>query len=98
MPERPLCEIPGCTEHYACRLRNKGLQVSPRVQMTRTQNWRPSVSVPPSHYKNIIYDERPDGSKMPVLKPDGSVLRHKEYQEHKAKYDAIIHRNRSAST
>ena len=90
-----ICQIPGCQEHYGCRLRAKGMQVSPRAQMTRTQNWRPSVSKPPSHWKNIVYSERPDGSKMPVLKPDGTVLRHKEYQEKKSKIDSILHSRRT---
>lgn len=93
-----ICQSEGCTDHYGCRLRTKGLQVSPRVTPTKSQNWRPSVSVPPPHYKNIIYDERPGGTKMPVLKPDGTVLRHKEYQENKHKFDAMMHRNRSVPT
>lgn len=72
---------PGCDVHYGCRLRNKGLQVSPRAQMTKTQNWRPTPSVPPSYNKQIVYDERPGGTKVPVLKADGSVLRRKEFDE-----------------
>ena len=95
MADRPLCETPGCDEHYACRLRNKGLQVSPRAQMTRTQNWRPTPAVIPSRNKQLVYDERPDGSKMPVLKPDGTHLRMKEYLDNKAHFDASITRTRT---
>ena len=97
MADRPLCEVPGCDEHYACRLRNKGLQVSPRAQMTRTQNWRPTPAVIPSLNKQLVYDERPDGSKMPVIKPDGTHLRMKEYLEKKPQIDATISRLRATS-
>lgn len=96
MPSQPLCQIPDCTDHYGCRLRNKGLQVSPRAQMTRTQNWRPTPSKPPSINKQIIYDERPGGGKMPVLKADGSVLRHKEYTENKHKVESTIRNLRTS--
>lgn len=100
MPDRPVgsCTEPDCTEHYACRLRNKGLQVSPRAQGTRTQNWRPTPSVPPSRNKQIMYDERPDGSKMPILKPDGSVVRQREWDEKRHQYESTIRKLRSGAT
>ena len=83
------CEDPS---HYACHLRAKGLQVSPRVLQTSTQNWRPSVSVPPSHWKNIAMQDRPGGGKSPILKADGTLMRHKEYQEKKAVVDEQLKR------
>jgi hypothetical protein len=83
MASEPKCTIEGCTTHYGCRLRAKGLQVSPRAEMTKTQNWRPTPSVPPSRNKEIIYDERPGGVKVPLMKPDGTVVRRKYYDEHK---------------
>ena len=82
------CE-PGCVEHYACRLRGKGLQVSPRATPTKTLNWRPTPFEPPSINAKIIYDERPDGSKMPLMNPDKTVVRHKQYREHEHKIEAI---------
>ncbi len=85
MPSRPVgsCTTIDCVEHYACRLRAKGTQVSPRAQTTRTQNWRPTPFTPPSYNKQIMYDERPGGIKMPILNADGSLVRRKQFDEHK---------------
>jgi hypothetical protein len=49
----------------------------------------------PSINKQLVYDERPDGSKMPVIKPDGTHLRMKEYLEKKSQIDATISRTRA---
>lgn len=99
MPSRPVgsCDIPNCDEHYACRLRAKGLQVSPRAEGTKTQNWRPTKSEPPAYNKTIIYDERPGGYKMPILKPDGSVIRQKEWDEKKHQFESTIRKVRSGA-
>jgi hypothetical protein len=96
MASRPLCTDDNCDAHYACRLRAKGLQVSPRAQSTKTLNWKPTPSVPPSINKTIIYDERPGGYKMPVLKPDGDVLRWKEYTEKRHKVESHLRHAHSA--
>lgn len=96
MAHRPICEIPNCVEHYACRLRSKGLQVSPKAQSTRTLNWRPTKSVPPARNKELMYSERPDGSRMPILKMDGEQLRRKEYDEKRSKIDSIIRQTRDS--
>jgi hypothetical protein len=94
-----MCEIEGCDEHYACQLRNKGLQVSPRVQMTRTQNWKPSkFSTPPARNKRLIYDERPGGYKMPVFNKEGLQMRGREYESKQHLVDAQLRRNHAAST
>ena len=37
-----------------------------------------------------MYDERPGGKKMPMLKPDGNVLRRHEYERNRRKYDSIM--------
>jgi hypothetical protein len=95
MASRPLCIIPGCDFHYACKLRNKGMQVSPRAQMSRTQNWRPTPSVPPAYNKQLMYDTRPDGSKMPILTATGDHLRRREYDEKRHQIDATIRRIRN---
>jgi hypothetical protein len=52
--------------------------------------------VPPSINKTIIYDERPGGYKMPVLKPDGDVLRWKEYTEKRHKVESHLRHAHSA--
>lgn len=93
-----ICQIPGCDEHYACRLRGKGLQVSPRVTTSRTQNWRPTPSVPnPDNGKPVLQD-RPGGGKMPVFKPDGTQLLKSEYREQKSKFDDQLLKARTAPT
>lgn len=99
MASRPVgsCDVPDCDEHYACRLRGKGLQVSPRAESTKTQNWRPTKSEPPSRNKQIIYQDRPGGTKMPVLKADGTVLRQREYDEKRHVIDANIRRIRNTA-
>lgn len=98
MPTRPMCTIPACDnpDHYACRLRAKGTQVSPRAQSTRTQNWRPTPFKPPSYNKQIMYDERPGGIKMPILNPDGSLVRRKQFDEHKSEITNNMRRIRTA--
>ena len=98
MPTRPVgsCTTPGCSEHYACKLRAKGTQVSPRAQTSRTQNWRPTPFAKPTRSKTIIYDERPGGTKMPLLNPDGTVVRQKQYDEHKSEITTNMRRIRTA--
>lgn len=66
-----ICTTVGCTEHYGCRLRAKGVQVSPLATPTRVQNrprtFRPTVE--PSWEKGIVSEARPGGTRMPVLAP-----------------------------
>lgn len=97
MASNPRCEIPDCAEHYACRLRNKGLQVSPRAQSTRTLNWRPTPSIPPARNRELMYSDRPDGSKMPIMTEDGTHIRRKQYDEQRHQIDANIRRIRSGA-
>lgn len=99
MATRPVgsCNVPDCDEHYACRLRSKGLQVSPRAESTKTQNWRPTKSVPPARNREIIYQDRPGGTKMPVLKADGSVLRRREFDEKRHQIESNIRRIRTTA-
>jgi hypothetical protein len=88
-----ICQTPGCQEHYGCRLKAKGLQVAPTVgASTQTRNWRPTVDVPPPHYKNILTRDVPGGFKLPVLKADGSPIRHREAQRDSRKIDNQIAR------
>lgn len=89
---QPVCDVEQCSDesHYACRLRSKGLQVSPRAQMTRSQNWRPTKSEPPAFNRQIMYVDRPGGTKMPILKPDGTPLRRKEFGEKRHTVERIL--------
>jgi hypothetical protein len=68
--------------------------------MTKTQNWRPNTqrTVPSSYNKQIMYDERPGGIKMPILKADGTVLRRYEFDEKRHQIDATRRRIRSGHT
>ena len=93
-----MCEVANCNEHYGCRLRSKGLQVSPKATPTKTLNWRPTKSEPPAINRQIIYEDRPGGSKIPILKLDGEPLRGKEYRENKSTIDATIHSLRNSGT
>lgn len=85
MPDCP----PGCQEHYGCRLRDKGIQVSPQATPTR-HNRKPTKGMqPPSHWADCVYDERPDGSKMPVLNPDGTPVRHRQAQRESERIEQL---------
>jgi hypothetical protein len=66
-----VCAVSGCTEHYACRLRAKGVQVSPSATPSRVNNrhqpLRPMVD--PAWERGVVGETRRDGSFMPVLAP-----------------------------
>lgn len=65
--------------------------------MTRTQNWRPTPFAPPTRNKEIIYSERAGGTKMPLLNPDGSVVRRKQYDERRHQIESTIRTLRSGA-
>ena len=58
----------------------------------------PKTVEPPAFNRQIMYDERPGGIKMPILKADGTVLRRKEYGENKKSIDANMRRIRGTQT
>jgi len=88
-----ICDIPECQEHYGCRLRNKGIQVSPKATPTRHNRRKDSVE-PPSWNKGILYDERAGGAKMPVINPDGSPVRMKQAAEQRHKINDHLRKSR----
>lgn len=57
----------------------------------------PTKVVPPAFNKQIMYDERPDGSKMPILKPNGDVVRRKEWGERRSEIESTIRRIRNTA-
>lgn len=65
-----ICALPDC-DHYACNLRRKGVQLSPAATPNRTSVRKPVVRpmVQPSWENGIVTEQRPDGSRMPVLAP-----------------------------
>ena len=76
-----ICRVPGCTEHYGCRLRAKGVQIGTLATPSKDKHGTLTPTKPNPAWSKPVYDERPDGSKMPILKQDGSPLRVKEARE-----------------
>jgi len=58
----------------------------------------PTKVEPPVRNKEIMYDERPGGFKLPILKPNGDVLRRKEYEEKRPAITSTIRRIRNTAT
>lgn len=76
-----ICQTPGCDEHYGCRLRSKGVQIGTLATPSKDKHGTLTPTAPKPEWAKCVYDERPDGSKMPILKSDGSPLRVKEAGE-----------------
>lgn len=77
-------------ECYGCSMRNKGLQVSPAAMPNR-RNHNPGTRAQPNWEKGVIYDERPDGSRMPIFEPGRRTPLHvKQYAEQRHDIDAQI--------
>lgn len=55
----------------------------------------PTPMIPPSHYANVVTEERPGGTRMPLLNADMSVVRHKQYHDNKSAIEATRRRIRS---
>lgn len=72
-----VCREPGCVEHYGCRLRNKGILLSPAATASRSQNMVPTQVDGPAFNREIMRDHR----NMPILKPNGDPVRRKEWGE-----------------
>lgn len=92
-----ICDIPECEEHYGCRLRNKGIQVSPGATPTR-HNRRKDRVEPPSWNKAIQYDERPGGFKMPIMNADLSPVRAKQMSEQRHEINDHLRASRVRTT
>lgn len=93
-----VCNIEDCDQHYGCRLKAKGVGISPRATMTRTQNWRPTPSVAPKSNGALMYEDRPGGTKMPILNADGSQLYRRDYLEKQHQIDQTIRQLRNSGT
>jgi hypothetical protein len=66
--------------------------------MTTTQNWRPTKVEPPSANRRIMYEDRPGGTKMPILNKHGNQMRAKEYQERRSVIEETQRRNRNPTS
>lgn len=93
------CE-PGCKKHYGCMMREKGLQFGPSATPTVCSgNPHPTPQEPPAYNREIMYSHRPGGTKVPLINPTtGYVVRRKEYESNRRKYEAIQRAQRSAVT
>lgn len=90
-----VCADPACTIHYACALRAKGVQVSPKATPNRVTARKPVVRpmVDPSWEKGIVSEPRPDGSRMPILAPGTTrPLGVAEYASQRQSVDAGLRR------
>lgn len=72
-----MCEL-GCTEHYGCRLRLKGVQVSPKAT--------PNRNVDKPVFREARADswgkaDARDDRGLPILRPNGTRLSLKEFSE-----------------
>lgn len=90
----PDCEC----DTYGCRLRRKGVQVSPSGMVKHNGK-------PPSRHrynqweKGVAGEHRPDGTFMPKLDANGSVIPIKKYSEGKfAKAESQVRQNQAART
>jgi hypothetical protein len=76
-----ICQTPDCDEHYGCRLRSKGVQIGPAATPSKPRKGTLTPTKPDKSLAKVVYDERPNGTKMPILNPDGSVVRAKQARE-----------------
>lgn len=93
-----ICNVPGCTEHYGCSLRAKGLQVTPS-STPRRHNRRPfRKQEPPAYNKQIAGDRRPDGSFMPYRDANMTVIGQKQFDERSRELTSKLREVRSTQT
>lgn len=76
-----ICQTPGCDEHYGCRLRSKGVQIGTLATPSKDKKGRLTPTAPRPDLARVVYDERPNGTKMPLLNPDGTPVRVRQARE-----------------
>jgi len=86
------CGDPDC---YGCQLRGKGIQLSNSVTPSRVKNMRPTPTPRSAENARVIYEDRPGGFKMPLLKSNGDPLRSKEFRENRRTIADTIQRIRT---
>lgn len=84
----------GCTSCFACRLRAKGVAVSPAATPNRRANRPQPYRRPdaPSWEAGEVSEPRPGGTRMPYLGADGKPLRVKEWGENRKRYEDRLSR------
>lgn len=86
------CQIPDCTEHYACALRAKGFSVSPAATPTRRNRIPTRHKANPAWERGVAGEHRADGSFMPYLGDGNRKIHVKEAGERRREIDARVHR------
>lgn len=88
-----ICDIPGCTAHYGCILRRKGLMLSSSASPTMRNNVRPRKTPDPSWEAGIAVDRRPGGTVMPLMDAGATrYIRTKEAGERRHEIDSALRR------
>lgn len=82
-----ICQTDDCSEHYACRLRAKGVQIGTLATPSKTKRGRLTPTAPRPDLGAVVYDERPNGTRMPILNPDGTPVRKSQAQQQERKLD-----------
>lgn len=94
-----VCDVPGCTVHYGCRLRAKGVRLSSSASPTMRNNVPPRTTPDPSWEAGIAVDRRPGGEVMPLMDASASrVIRQKEYGERRHEIDSALRRAKGPVT
>lgn len=84
-----ICRVPDCTDHYGCRLRAKGVQIGTLATPSRPKRGRLTPTAPQTHLGEVQYDERPNGTRMPIINPDGSPVRKGQAKQQAAKVEGF---------
>lgn len=87
---------PPCS--YGCELRQKSIGVPPSATPTRTRSAAAPAQANPWYEKQVVTETRPDGSRMPLLKPGTlTPLRIKEYHQKRREIDAKVAQVRTSA-
>lgn len=79
-------------------MRHKGVSVAPSATPSR-MNTLPPRKADPAWERGIISERRPDGSRMPILRPGTTTpLRVKEYGERRREIDESIRRTKQTTS
>ena len=73
---------------YGCRLRSKGVAISPAATPSRRNTVAPPTA-DPAWERGVAGERRPDGSFMPYLNDKGSRLHLKEAGERRREIAAV---------
>lgn len=90
-----ICQVPGCEEHYACGLREKGVAIAPSATPSRI-NKVPPRKADPAWERGRVGEHRAGGTFMPYLDNDMHPMGVYEFQEKRSKVEAQRRRDLNA--